>query len=140
MTVATKFVYLKKELSGCRVGDHRSSGCPRLGPFPPRGMFTAHADLHCLQVIDGHVVCTTHRRQRTDDVLDRSFWRSCSLKAAWNDIGGNDAAARRLAASTSWIRADRDEHHEEAMHAESNCPAATAETAKVRPRTTAPAC
>jgi len=42
--------------------------------------------------------------------------------------------ARRHASCASWLRLDLDDHHEEAMRAESRCSTATAETASVRPK------
>ena len=80
--LSAKFVYLNKRLCSCRFGCHPSSGCPRLGPFSPRGMFTAHTDLHCLQVIDGHVVCTTHSRQRGFEARRSFLERIARFKVA----------------------------------------------------------
>ena len=50
------------------------------------------------------------------------------------DIEGNVAALGGARHARAGFRALRDEHHEEAMRAESRCPTATAETASVRPK------
>ena len=57
-----------------------------------------------------------------------------------DEIDGNGAGSRRRASCASWLRLDLDDHHEEAMRAESRCSTATAETASGARWTTARAC
>ena len=68
------------------------------------------------------------------DSIERGSAQFCQSVRHVIDIEGNVAALGGARHARAGFRALRDEHHEEAMRAESRCPTATAETASVRPK------